>query len=97
MTTNVTSKMTKAEMVNVLIILMDVPANSEETMRTQLMKMSQVALTTMYDVWIRANNKCEVAKREMQYAKEHQQTAERRASSFEREVDKLKKQLKGKK
>lgn len=95
MTTSVTTKMTKEDLVGVLVILMDIPKAAESGFRTSLTKMSHGVLTTMYDAWVKANNKCELAKREAQYAKEHQAVAERRAASFERETNKLKQQIKG--
>lgn len=94
MTTSVTSKMTKDDMVNVLIILMDIPKTAEGGFRSSMSKVSTTALNMMYNAWIQANNKCELAKREAQYAKEHQAVAERRAASFEREVKKLRVKLK---
>lgn len=96
MTTSVTSKMTKDEMINVLVILMDIPAVAEGGFRSSMAKVARDALIAMYNAWVNAHNKYDIAKKEVQNAKEHQATAERRAASFEREVKTLKAKLKAK-
>lgn len=94
MTNSVTSKMTKDEMVTVLVILMDIPKTAESGFRTSISKLPQTVLTMMYDSWVRASNVCEVAKKETKFSKEHLAVAEGRIRSLERDLARTQKKLK---
>ncbi|QXN67653.1 portal vertex protein [Klebsiella phage vB_Kpn_3] len=73
--------LTKTEMANVLAILLDM-----QGFEGQLMKMSIPAMKKMYDSLNKNAMAFNLAKQEARFAKEHQQTAERRAETFEREL-----------
>lgn len=90
MTDSVTSKMTVEDLVKILVILMDIPSKAEGGFKNALSKLPQSALVVMYETWVKANNVCEVAKRETKYAKEHLAIAERRIASLEKDLRKLK-------
>ena len=97
MTTSVTSKMTKDELVNVLIILMDIPKAAESGFRTSVTKLPHAILVTMYDAWVKANNKCELAKREAQFAKEREKVTDSRNYTLERDLARATRKLKERK
>lgn len=91
MSDSITSKMTKEEMVNVLVILMDISSIAEAGFRSSISSLPVKTLNIMYETWVRASNICEVAKKETRYAKEHLAVAERRIASLEKDLAKARK------
>ena len=79
---------TKEDMVNVLVILLDM-----DGFESQLSKLSLPALRALFEGTNKNAAAYNLAKNEARWAREHQQVAERRADSFERDL----KRLKGKK
>lgn len=73
--------LTKDEMVAVLVILLDMSG-----FEGQLAKLSLPALRALYEGTNKNAAAYNLAKNEARWAKEHQQVAERRADSFERDL-----------
>lgn len=80
---SITTKMTKEELVNTLVILMDVPKAAEGAFRSGLIKLPVKSLEIQYDCWVRAMERCNLAEKNRVFAEEHLKVAERRNKSLE--------------